>query len=32
MLQELKRIFAAGQHNGQVSLEYNTLIYFSQLA
>ena len=32
MLQELRRIFEAGQANGKVALEYNTLVYYSQLS
>src|SRR6202453_2520653 len=31
MLQELRRIFDAHQVNGQVSLDYNTLVYYGQL-
>jgi ubiquinone/menaquinone biosynthesis C-methylase UbiE len=32
MLQELRRIFEAGQSNGEVAMVYNTLVYFGQLA
>jgi SAM-dependent methyltransferase len=32
MLQELRRIFEAHQVNGRVALEYNTLVYYGQLA
>ena len=31
MLQELKRIFEAGQSNGEIALAYNTLVYYGQL-
>ena len=32
MLRELRGIFDAGQINGEVGLEYNTLVYYGQLA
>jgi ubiquinone/menaquinone biosynthesis C-methylase UbiE len=32
MLQELRRIFDAHQQKGRVAFEYNTLVYFGQLA
>jgi SAM-dependent methyltransferase len=32
MLQELRRIFEAGQSNGEIGLAYNTLVYYGQLA
>jgi SAM-dependent methyltransferase len=32
MLQELRRIFDAHQISGQVAFEYNTLVYYGQLA
>ena len=32
MLKELRRIFEAGQINGKLGLEYNTLVYYGQLA
>jgi len=32
MLQELRSIFAMYQVNGQVTLEYNTLVYYGQLS
>ena len=32
MLQELKRIFEAGQSNGAIAMAYNTLVYYCQLA
>jgi SAM-dependent methyltransferase len=32
MLRELRRVFDAHQANGHVSLDYNTLVYYGQLA
>jgi len=32
MLRELRRVFDAHQANGHVSLDYNTLVYYAQLA
>jgi ubiquinone/menaquinone biosynthesis C-methylase UbiE len=32
MLKELKRIFDSTNANGQVAMEYNTLVYYSQLS
>jgi SAM-dependent methyltransferase len=32
MLKELRRIFDAGQADGKVAFEYNTLVYYSQLS
>ena len=32
MVQELRRIFETGQSNGEITLTYNTLVYYGQLA